>query len=178
MSRMNLIAALAALTAAAGAQAPGASAALASFNPDWPTGVAFAGTPPAAHPRPGSACEVAQQYVTFIASDRAPQVPGLFAEDGAFIGVADRVFRGPAEIAAFYNTVHQGGAIPLSFIDAGPNCIMELAGRRLNPQAGQPEQYRLLAIDHFTIGADRKIKRLVIFFRPGAMSRDASAAPH
>jgi hypothetical protein len=42
---------------------------------------------------------------------------------------------------------------------------MELGGG----VAGQPGHYALKAIDHFTLDADGKIARLVIFFRPGAL---------
>ena len=136
----------------------------------WPTAVVFEGTPPRADPRPGSACMAADRYVTFIATDRAAEVPALFAPDGEFVGVENRVLRGPAEIATFYNSVHQGGAIPLSFIDKGSECIMELAGQRPGEKPGDPAAYHLVAIDHFTVRPDGKIARLVIFFRPGAMS--------
>ena len=143
--------------------APAASADWA-YKP-WPTAVAFDGVPPRASPKPGSACEIANQYVTLIFSDRASEVPKLFAADGEFIGPEDRVLRGPAEIATFYDKVHQPGAIPLSFIDNGHECIMELAGKRPNDRRGMTDVYKLVAIDHFTVAADRKIRRLVIFFR-------------
>ncbi|MDB5446831.1 MAG: hypothetical protein JWQ97_2148 [Phenylobacterium sp.] len=137
----------------------------------WPTAVVFAGTPPAAQPRPGSSCEAASRYVNFIGSDQASKVPALFAPDGEFVGVENRVLRGPAEIATFYNSVHQGGAVPLSFIDKGSECIMELAGQRPGERPGDPAAYHLVAIDHFTVRPDGKVARLVIFFRPGAMTR-------
>lgn len=140
----------------------------ASLSPAWPTAIIFDGTPPRAVPVPGSACEIANEYVTLIATDHAAQVPELFAEDGEFVGVEERVLRGRAEIASFYNRVHQGGAVPLSFIDRDDECIMELAGQRPNADPSGPAKYRLVAIDHFTITRDRKIKRLVIFFRPDA----------
>jgi len=135
----------------------------------WPTALVFEGTPPRAQPRPGSACEVADQYVRYINTDQAPKVPALFTADGEFIGVDNHhIYRGPADIATFYNTVHQGGAIPLSFIDQGDNCIMELAGQRPADPPGQGLVYKLVAIDHFTATPDHRIKRLVIFFRLGA----------
>ena len=141
----------------------------------WPTEVLFASPPPRAKPTPGSACEIANQYVTFIGTDRAPEVPKLFAQDADFIGVENRVLHGRPAIAGFYNTVHQAGAVPLSLIDRGNECIMELAGRRPNPEKGKPDIYPLVAIDHFTLNQHREIKRLVIFFRTNALSAPPAA---
>jgi hypothetical protein len=147
--------------------APAGQQAARPFDPrigsHWPMGFEFASMPPRSQPLPGSACEIADAYVKLIAADRAPEVPALFAPDGVFIGPPDRVHRGPAEINKFYSRVHQGGAIPLSFIDRGDECIMELAGQRATPTG---PQYKLVAIDHFTINADRKITSLVIYVRP------------
>lgn len=130
----------------------------------WPTEVAFDTPPPRAEPTPGSACEIANQYVTNTAADRSAENPKLFAKDGALIAVEDRVLHG-AELANFFINSHVPGAIPLSFIDRGDECIMEIAGMRPNLQKGLPDQYRLVAIDHFTLDSSRHIKRLVIFFR-------------
>jgi hypothetical protein len=135
----------------------------------WPFDIKWEDSPPPrAEPVPCSACEAADAYVKLIAADRASEVPGLFAEDGVFIGPGERVYRGRAEIAEFYNAVHQGGAIPLSFIDRGCECVMELAGMRPADDPSKPDHYRLVAIDHFTVGPDGKIQKLVIFIRPGA----------
>src|SRR5512139_1929797 len=80
----------------------------AELSPNWPFEVVFDTPPPAAKPRPGSACEVALQYATFITNGQAQSVPALFAADGAFIGPENRVLRGK-EITRFYNSVQQRG---------------------------------------------------------------------
>jgi hypothetical protein len=132
----------------------------------WPATAVFDTPPPRAQPAPGSACEAANRYVSLVGADRASEVPGLFAPDGQVMGVDDKMLRGPAEIATFYNRVHLHGVIPISFIDRGRECIMEIAGGR--PGRGDPPGHNyLLAIDHFTVGTDGKIERLIIFFRPG-----------
>jgi hypothetical protein len=85
----------------------------------------------------------------------------LFAPDAEFIGVPERVLRGREEIQGFYDAVRQVDALPLSLIDRGDECVMELAAK--NPGSGE---YRLVAVDHFTLNSQRQIKRLVVFFRP------------
>lgn len=140
----------------------------AKLSLNWPFEVVFDTPPSAAKPRPGSACEVALLYATFITNGQAEKVPSLFAADGAFIGPENRVLRGK-EIFAFYNSVQQRGAIPISFIDGETECVMELAN--LRPVAGsESHKYMLSAIDHFTVNGDKKIERLVIFFRENIIS--------
>lgn len=158
-----------ALLVIAGAVPNAASAAdTAKLSPNWPFEVVFDTPPRAAKPRPGSACEVALQYATFITNGQAEKVPSLFAADGAFIGPENRVLRGK-EIAAFYNSVQQRGAIPISFIDRENECIMELANLRPVGSSGD-RKYMLSATDHFTVNRHKKIQRLVIFFRENVIS--------
>ena len=138
----------------------------------WPFDHTFASQPPRAQPVPGSACEVANEYVTRGGSE----TPAMFAPDGVYMGPYDIIYRGPAEIALWYTRpgAHEPGKagegppkiIPLSFVDRGDECFMELANLRPSIEPGKPAQYRLVAVDHFTVGPDRKIKRLVIYIRP------------
>jgi hypothetical protein len=152
------------------AAGPGRAAAPA-FDPDagahWAVAPEFSARPARAVPVAGSACEVANAYVTLVDSGRAPEVARLFAPDAIFLGPDDRVLNGREAIAGFYAKVPSlvSHAVPLSFMDRGHECIMELA-----VQAGDsPDRYRLLAIDHFTVDAQGLVKQLVIYFRPAAL---------
>jgi hypothetical protein len=55
------------------------------------------------------------------------------------------------------------GAIPISFIDRGAECFMEVA----NLSAGD-DIWRLTAVDHFTVTPAGQISRLVIDHQRGA----------
>jgi hypothetical protein len=60
----------------------------------WPMATAFDSPPPRAEPVPGSACELANRYVTLVAADRRDEIPDLFAPDAIRIGVDNKVLRG------------------------------------------------------------------------------------
>ncbi|HUD90849.1 nuclear transport factor 2 family protein [Sphingobium sp.] len=130
----------------------------------WPMATLFHKRPQAAVPTQGSSCEIASDYVDIVESGGGVKIVPLFAADAEFLGPEERVLRGRGEISAFYAKVPKLvlGAVPISFVDRGNECFMELAVRS---QSG-PTVYRLLAIDHFTIDKDRRISRLVIYFRP------------
>lgn len=162
------ISGLAIALTATSAMAHGPGHARAAMSPMWPFTVVFDTPPPSARPRPGSACEAAEKYATFISTGQSEKVPALFAPTGEFIGPENRVLRGK-EIATFYGSIQQRGAIAISFIDADRECIMELANLRRVPGSDQPK-YKLSAVDHFTVGADGKITRLVIFFRDNVVT--------
>jgi hypothetical protein len=153
---------------------PGSVAAAAqessSFDPDlgshWQAATVFDKKPQAAVPNKGSACEIAADYVHIVEAGGGTKIVPLFAPDAEFMGPEERVLRGREEIGSFYAKVPKLvlDAVPISFVDRGNECFMELAVRS---QSG-PTVYRLLAIDHFTINKDRLISRLVIYFRPNA----------
>src|SRR5690606_29058075 len=108
---------------------------------------------------PGSSCEIAERYVATVTSERHAEAVKFFAPDAKVIAVEDRVLSGP-DIAAFYERT-RAQTIPISFVDSGADCFMELAGA----VPGQPGTYKLNAVDHFTLDANRRIARLVIYFR-------------
>ena len=131
----------------------------------WEVATTFPDAPVRATPVPGSACATADRYVSLVAARRGEEIGRLFATNAIFLGPEERVLRGRDEIAAFYaaNVARRvSHVIPLSFMDRGRECIMEIA----IATAEEPGHYRLLAMDHFTIGADGLIERLLIYFRP------------
>lgn len=150
--------------------APAAAQTPPGFDPDlgshWPMTTVFDKRPQPAVPTKGSACEVAAAYVHIVEGGGGAKIVPLFAPDAEFLGPEERVLRGREEIGAFYAKVPKLvlDAVPISFVDRGNECFMELAVRS---QSG-PNAYRLLAIDHFTIDKDRLISRLAIYFRPTA----------
>lgn len=160
-----------ALTLLAGiSAAPAAAQNPAGFDPDlgshWQATTVFDKKPQAAVPTKGSACEVAADYVHIVEGGGGTKIVPLFAPDAEFMGPEERVLRGREEIGGFYAKVPKLvlDAVPISFVDRGNECFMELAVRS---QSG-PTAYRLLAIDHFTVNKDRLISRLIIYFRPSA----------
>jgi hypothetical protein len=125
----------------------------------YPFGFEFKTEPPRGTVTPGSACEVADQYVRLVAAKRpATDVPELFAEDGVFL-YEGKLRRGRKEIHEFYDHADAaGGAIPISFTDHGAECFMEVA---VLPYGS--DTWQLGVSDHFTITPDRKIARLIIY---------------
>ena len=127
----------------------------------YPLEWAFKTPPPRGTVTPGSACEVAEEYVRQINAKRpALGIADLFAEDGVVLQGGGRLLRGRKEIHGFYSVTDAGrGVIPLSFIDNGAECVMEIAIQAYGPD----ETWRLAGARHFTITSDRQISRLVFF---------------
>jgi hypothetical protein len=127
----------------------------------YPLEWAFKMPPPRGTVTPGSACEVAEEYVRQINASRpAMGIADLFAEDGVVLQGGGKVLRGRKEIHGFYSATDAGrGVIPLSFIDSGAECVMEIAIQAYGPD----ETWRLAGSRHFTMTVDRQIARLVFF---------------
>jgi hypothetical protein len=156
-----------------------ATAAPAPSDPDlgshWPFEHTFASQPPRGQVTPGSACEVGDAFMR----GNGASLADLFAEDAVFMGPYDIIYRGREEIRLWFGRpgAHDPGKpeqgppkiVPVSFVDRGDECFVEVSQLRPNTEPGQPDRYRLVAIDHFTIGPDRKIERLVIYGRPDPM---------
>ena len=138
-----------------------------------PFDAVFAAAPPRAIPAAGSACEVADRWIGLIAAGQASGAAALFAADGLLLGPSDRPLHGSQQISAFHQGLGQPDLIPLSFIDKDAECLVEIAMR---PSSGPPGAYRLAALGHFTVDADRKIEKLVIYGRP-ALAGSAGFAP-
>ena len=127
----------------------------------YPLEWSFKTPPPRGTVTPDSACEVAEEYVRQINASRpAMGISDLFAEDGIAFQGGGKLLRGRKEIHGFYSTTDAGsGVIPLSFIDNGAECVMEIAIQGYG--ANQP--FRMAGSRHFTITPDRKIARLLFF---------------
>jgi hypothetical protein len=128
---------------------------------NYPLEWAFKTPPPRGAVTPGSACEVAEEYVRQINASRpAMGIADLFAEDGVILQGGGRLLRGRKEIHGFYSVTDAGrGVIPLSFIDKGAECVMEIAIQAYGPN----EPWRLAGSRHFTMNPGRQITRLVFF---------------
>ncbi len=142
---------------ASGAQRPPQPASTMNYPLTWE----FKDPPPRGSVTPNSACEVAEEYVRQINAKRpATKVADLFAEDGVVLQGRGKLLRGRQEIHGFYDFADNGrGVIPLSFLDHGAECVMEIAIQRYGPD----ETWRLAGARHFTIGPDRQITRLIFF---------------
>jgi hypothetical protein len=127
----------------------------------YPLEMAFKVPPPRGTVTPNSACEVAEEYVRQINEKRpATKVADLFAEDGVLLQGGGKLLRGRKEIHGFYDFADAGrGVIPLSFIDNGAECYMEIAIQPYGPDA----TWRLAGTRHFTITPDRQIARLIFY---------------
>ena len=127
----------------------------------YPLEWVFKTPPPRGTVTPGSACEVAEEYVRQINAKRpALGIADLFAADGVILQGGGKLLRGRQEIHGFYSVTDAGrGVIPLSFIDNGAECVMEIAIQAYGPD----EPWRLAGARHFTITPDRQIARLVFF---------------
>lgn len=127
----------------------------------YPLEWSFTTPPPRGAVTPDSACEVAEEYVRQINASRpAMGIADLFAEDGIAFQGGGKLLRGRKEIHGFYSATDAGaGVIPLSFIDNGAECVMEIAIQGY----GSNEPWKLAGVRHFTITPDRRISRLVFF---------------
>ena len=128
---------------------------------NYPLEWEFKTPPPRGTVTPGSACEVAEEYVRQINFKRpAMGVSELFAEDAELLQDRGRLLKGRKAIHAFYSTTDGGRAvIPIAFLDSGPECYMEIAIQRYGPD----ETFRLAGTRHFTINAKGEIARLIFF---------------
>jgi hypothetical protein len=136
----------------------------------------FKTPPPRGTVIPGSACEVAEEYVRQVNLERpAMGVSGLFAEDAELLQDRGRLLKGRAAIHAFYSTTDGGRAvIPIAFVNSGAECYMEIAIQRYGPD----ETFRLAGARHFTIDPQGRISRLVFFsYGSGGTANNPAATP-
>jgi hypothetical protein len=140
-------------------------------EPVWPESTVYRAAPAKATARPGSACAVAERYVSLIAEDRAPDVVELFAENGAVFSSLPRYLIGKAAIAAQYANVHNKGAIPVRFLEAPRECAVTIAALIEAKEAGGARRYGIISMNHFMLDASGKIERLIIYVRPDAIAR-------
>ena len=125
----------------------------------------FCNTPAAASAPP--AWNQAQRYIELVQTRDFAGLPDLFTEDAIiFPPLRRRPAVGRAEITDFYvNTVAKvcPHVIAVSIHGEGQECFMELATQF--EVAGRP-RYVLTTIDHFTLAADGRFSRMIVYVRP------------
>ncbi len=140
-------------------------------EPTWPNSTVFMETPAKAEARRGTSCEVAESYVTRISEDRAPDVVELFAEDGSVFSSLPRYLIGREAIAKQYASVHNKGAVPVSYLETGSECAVTIAALLESKETGGARRYGIISMNHFKLNAAGKIERLIIYVRPDALAR-------
>ncbi|WP_420145560.1 nuclear transport factor 2 family protein [Sphingobium sp.] len=113
------------------------------------------------------ACRMAKRYLDMINSKDLSEIPALFEDDAVHLGGLATRLRGPDEITAFFVdkiVPMDVKVVPVAFGGSGDDCLVSIAVERM---VGGERRFALTVVDHVTIGASGKIKRLVAFMRPG-----------
>ncbi len=104
----------------------------------------------------------ADRYVEIATADGKEALATLFAPDAVFHAPDGSVYSGREAIAAFYRR-HLANVIPTFHVQRavtdGSDCWVELAD-------GSLDDPTFLASNHFTVGDDGFITRLIVFLRP------------
>jgi hypothetical protein len=112
--------------------------------------------------RTSMAARAAQRYAEVATADGKGDLAELFAEDAEFLTPLGTVVRGREAIRAFYDG-HLADYTPTFHIArllaSDDSCWIELA-------FGEPSAPDLVCANHYTVGADGLITRLVVFLRP------------
>lgn len=126
----------------------------------------FESKPPAASVQGKPACKTAQVYVDRINAGQYDKISGLFAADAVFLTPTGPILTSREEIGQFYRKLLgtlRPAIVPISFINEGRTCVMELAAAT---QVDNPTQYKLSAIDHFTMNDTGQIAHMIVYLRP------------
>jgi len=114
------------------------------------------------------ACKTPRMYVDLLGSGRYEEIGALYADNAVYYGPDGKTRHGRKEIADFYTTgLPKKGTLRVyatSYLQDGKDCIVELAGGYV----GDKQSLALGAIDHFTVNADGKIERFIMFISPPA----------
>lgn len=121
------------------------------------------------------ACDVPREYVRLINAGQYDSLGGLFADDAVYMGPDGQTRHGSKAIGDFYKKflgVFRPRIRAASFIQQGSECVMELEAK-----SKKTGKFEISAIDHFTINAEGKASRFIVYTRPGAETqREANAA--
>jgi hypothetical protein len=104
---------------------------------------------------------LADRYVEIANSSAYHQLRDLFADDAVFFAPGNQVFHGRDQIGAFYKSFLPSIRPVIriaTYVEDGDDCVYELEAR----VAGD-DDFRLGAIDHATLDADGRIKRLAVY---------------
>lgn len=132
---------------------------------------------PAAPRPPVSAgpCGPPHEYIRLISAGQYDSVGGLFSGDAVYMGPDGKTRHGSKAVGAFYSEFLpklKPMLMASIYMQQGNECMMELENK--DSKTGE---YMAAAVDHFTVNADGKISKFVVFLRPGsATQRDIRTA--
>jgi SnoaL-like domain len=112
------------------------------------------------------ACSTAREYVRLISEGKYDSLGNLFAEDAVYMGPDGKTRHGGKQIGAFYSNFLPKLKPQLraaKFFEQGDECMMELENK-----SSRTGEFRLTAVDHFTVDTSGKISSFVVYLRPGA----------
>ena len=127
---------------------------------------------------PKSPCDVPKEYIRLINTGQYNAIGSLFADDAVYMGPDGKTRHGAKEIGQFYDAFQK-----IQKETTGPPQIRAASffakGKRLcvgievkNRKTGE---YRLTAVDRFTINADGKTSRFIVYVRPGTQAEIRAA---
>lgn len=99
----------------------------------------------------------------------------LFGADAVLLEPTGHAADGLAEIRSFYETIigrMKPEIIAVAYLGDDTDYMVELATKK---QVNGEARFVLVSIDHFTLGADGKIARMIAFSRPPAASTTMAA---
>jgi len=127
---------------------------------------------------PKSPCDVPKEYIRLINTGQYDAIGSLFADDAVYMGPDGKTRHGAKEIGHFYeafqNIQKETTGPPqiraASFFSKGNDCVLELEVK--NRKTGE---YKLTAVDRFTINAEGKTSRFIVYVRPGTQTEIRAA---
>jgi hypothetical protein len=126
----------------------------------------YKGVPQAGKPPAGAACRVAKAYVDAIQQHHYADVAKLYTDDAVFLGPMGKLMQGGQAINQFYVQgigKMRSKIVAVTYMGDETDCMVELAAVT-DPSGEGP--FRLVSVDHFTLNAAGKVKRMVVFVRP------------
>jgi hypothetical protein len=125
----------------------------------------FASPPTDAEAKP--AYRLAQTYVEYVRAGAFDKLPELFTDDAQIYPPLRRApVVGKQAIIDFYrDTIGKIAPIPkaVSIVGDGAECFMELS---IPMDVDGEQRYVLTTIDHFTLAADGRFSRMIVYLRP------------
>jgi hypothetical protein len=165
---VGLLASLATVvaTADAGSAAAGIAIAGGQLDQHFPGAEVYLAVPAQAIAPEGKACLAARRYVEYVNAGQFLNVASLFADEAVILEPTRQIIRGMARIRSFYEgriDTLKPQLVAVAYLGDSSDCMVELATRR---EVQGQQRYALVSIDHFTVGSDGKILRMVAFARP------------
>ena len=130
----------------------------------------YIGIPKSATATPGTACRVAQDYITYVQNGQYDKVVELFAKTAVVLEPTRQHVQGRDAITKFYTETigrMKPDIVAVAYVGDKTDCMVSIAAGDRN--ATQPH-YKLASVDHFTLDATGKVVSMVAFVRPPASS--------